>query len=171
MSTARADRLRARAAGTAAGLVTLHSVVVLVGWAAGWSLFLTPSPGFIPMAPTTALAFLALSLALLSRMLAPSHSALRTLGVVLSWTVATMALVNVVLPAMLDQSLGAATGQFGRVALGVMSPVTAGAPLPLALSIPAPRPRPPHAAALGAPAAPLCSPPALADVHAPPRLY
>src|SRR5258706_993872 len=85
MSTARADRLRTRAAVVAAGLVALHSVVVLVGWAAGWSLFLTPSPSFIPMAPTTALAFLALSLALLSRMLAPRHSTLRTSGVVLSW--------------------------------------------------------------------------------------
>src|SRR5205809_1147742 len=56
MSTARADRLRTRVAVVAAGLVTLHSVVVLAGWAAGWSLFLTPSPRFIPMAPTTALA-------------------------------------------------------------------------------------------------------------------
>src|SRR5260370_7981351 len=142
MSTARADRLRPRAAVTAAGLVTLESVVVLVGWAAGWWLVLTPSPGFIPLAPTTALAFLALSLALLSRMLAPSHSTLRTLGVVLSWTVATMALVNIVLPAMLDQSLGGAAGQFGRVALGVMSPVTAPPLLPLAPPIPPPPPHP-----------------------------
>src|SRR6266853_4718450 len=171
MSTARADRPRTRAAVTAAGLVTLHSVVVLVGWAAGWSIFLTPSPSFIPMAPTTALAFLALSLALLSRKLAPSHSTLRTLGAVLSWTVATMALVNIVLPAMLDQSLGGATGQFGRVALGVMSPVTAAALVPLALAIAATGPRPHYAGALATISAIIGATVALGYVYGTPLLY
>src|SRR5260370_2131021 len=171
MSTARADRLRPRAAVTAAGLVTLESVVVLVGWAAGWWLVLTPSPGFIPMAPTTALAFLAVSLVLLSRMLAPSHSTLRTLGVVLSWTVATMALVNVVLPAMLDQSLGGGTGQFGRVALGVMSPVTAAALVPLALAIAATGPRPHYAGALATISAIIGATVALGYGYGTPLLY
>src|SRR5438552_1255719 len=55
----------ARVALVATALVALNSIVVLIGWAAGSSLFLTPSPRFIPMAPTTALAFLALSLLLL----------------------------------------------------------------------------------------------------------
>src|SRR5260221_4687253 len=136
MSTARADRVRTRAAVAAAGLVTLHSVVVLAGWAAGWSLFLTPSPRFIPMAPTTALAFLALSLALLSRMLAPRYRAARGGGVALSWTVATMALVNIVLPAMLDQSLGGGTGQFCPFSVGLLSPGTAPGPRPLAAPTP-----------------------------------
>ena len=171
MSTARADRLRTRAAVVAAGLVTLHSVVVLAGWAAGWSLFLTPSPRFIPMAPTTALAFLALSLALLSRMLAPRYRAARGGGVVLSWTAATMALVNIVLPALLDQSLGGATGQFGRVALGVMSPVTAAAIIPLALAIAAPGPRSHYAGALATIAAIVGGTVALGYAYGTPLLY
>src|SRR5258705_2964816 len=171
MSTARADRVRTRAAVAAAGLVTLHSVVVLAGWAAGWSLFLTPSPRFIPMAPTTALAFLALSLALLSRMLAPRYRAARGCGVALSWTVATMALVNIVLPAMLDQSLGGGTGQFGRVALRVMSPVTAAALVPFALAIPATGARPHYARALATISAINCAIPALRYRFRTPRLH
>src|SRR6267142_2592720 len=91
MSTARADRLRLRAAVLAALVVAAHSGVVLIGWAAGWSLFLVPSPSFIPMAPTTALAFLALSLALIARLVAPAGSPLRNTGSVLSWVVATLA--------------------------------------------------------------------------------
>ena len=171
MSTARVDRLRTQAAVVAAGLVTLHSVVVLAGWAAGWSLLLTPSPRFIPMAPTTALAFLALSLALLSRMLAPRYRAARGGGVVLSWTVATMALVNIVLPAMLDQSLGGGAGQFGRVALGVMSPVTAAALVPLALAIAATRPRPHYAGALATISAIIGATVALGYGYGTPLLY
>ncbi len=171
MSTARVDRLRTQAAVVAAGLVTLHSVVVLAGWAAGWSLLLTPSPRFIPMAPTTALAFLALSLALLSRMLAPRYRAARGGGVVLSWTVATMALVNIVLPAMLDQSLGGGAGQFGRVALGVMSPVTAAALVPLALAIAATGPRPHYAGALATISAIIGATVALGYGYGTPLLY
>src|SRR5438105_4706206 len=141
MSTARADRLRTRVAALAAVIVAAHSTVVLIGWAAGWSLFLVPSPSFIPMAPTTALAFLALSLAFLPRLLAPPGAALRNAGTVVSWIVATLALVNIALPSVLDQLLGGATGQFGRVRLGVMSPVTAAAIIPLALAIAATGPR------------------------------
>jgi PAS domain S-box-containing protein len=135
MSTARAERLRTRAAVLAAVVVAAHSGVVLIGWAAGWSLFLLPSPSFIPMAPTTALAFLALSLALIARLVAPASSPLRNAGTVLSWIVATLALVNIALPSVLDQFLGGGAGQFGRVRLGVMSPVTAAAIVPLALAI------------------------------------
>src|SRR5438093_12329995 len=112
MTTARAERLRTRAAVLAAVVVAAHAGVVLIGWAAGWSLFLTPSPTFIPMAPTTALAFLALSLALALRLLAPTGSVLRSAGTVLSWIVATLALTNLALPAVLDQVLGGGTGQF-----------------------------------------------------------
>src|ERR1051325_5533793 len=132
MTTARAARIRTRVAVIAASLVTLNSIVVLIGWAAGWSIFLTPSPDFIPMAPTTALAFLALSAALGARMLAPRGSAVRNAGTALGWLVASMAIVNIVVPTLLDQALGGSTGQFGRVPLGVMSPVTAAALVPLA---------------------------------------
>src|SRR5919109_3906382 len=147
----RAVGSRARAAALiAAALVAIDSVVVLFGWAAGWSVFLTPSPRFIPMAPTTALACLALSLALAARLLAPSRTGLRNAGTVLAWIVATIAIVNLVVPEFLDQLLGGATGRFGAVALGVMSPVTAGALVPLALAIAATGggPRPHYAGAL-----------------------
>jgi len=171
MSTARADRLRIRAAVLAAVVVAAHSVVVLVGWGAGWPLFLTPSPRFIPMAPTTALAFLALSLALTARILAPAGSALRNVGTVLSLVVATLALVNIALPSVLDQVLGGATGQFDRVRLGVMSPVTAAALVPLALAIAATGPRPHYAGALATVAAIVGATVALGYAYGTPLLY
>jgi len=171
MSTARADRLRTRAAVLAAALVAVHSGVALTGWAAGWSLFLIPSPSFIPMAPTTALAFLALSLALIARLLAPAGSALRNTGTVLSWVVATLALVNIALPTVLDQILGGGTGQFGRVRLGVMSPVTAAALVPLALAIAATGPRPHYAGALATVASIVGATVALGYAYGTPLLY
>ena len=171
MSTVRADRPRTRAAVLAAALVAVHSVVVLAGWSAGWSLFLTPSSSFIPMAPTTALAFLALSLALAARILAPPGSALRSAGTVLSWAVATLALVNLALPSVLDQALGGASGQFGRVRLGVMSPVTAAALVPLALAIAATGSRAHYAGALATIAAIVGATVALGYAYGTPLLY
>ena len=171
MSTARADRLRTRAAVVAAALVGAHSVVVLVGWAAGWPLFLTPSPRFIPMAPTTALAFFALSLALAARLVAPTGSAFRNVGSVFAWIVASLALVNLALPSVLDQILGGATGQFGRVSLGVMSPVTAAALIPLALAIAATGPRPHYAGALATITAIVGATVALGYAYGTPLLY
>ena len=161
----------ARVALVATALVALNSIVVLIGWAAGWSVFLTPSPRFIPMAPTTALAFLALSLALTARRLAPRSSRLRTGGSVLAWIVATMALVNLGLPAVLDQILGGGTGQFGRVQLGVMSPVTAAALIPLALAIATIGPRAHYAGALATVAAIVGATVALGYAYGTPLLY
>jgi len=171
MSTARADRLRMRAAVLAALVVAAHSGVVLIGWAAGWSLFLVPSPSFIPMAPTTALAFLALSLALIARLVAPAGSPLRNTGSVLSWVVATVALVNIALPSVLDQILGGGTGQFGRVRLGVMSPVTAAAIIPLALAIAATGARSHYVGALATIAAIVGATVALGYAYGTPLLY
>ena len=171
MSTARAERLRTRAAVLAAVVVAAHSGVVLIGWAAGWSLFLVPSPSFIPMAPTTALAFLALSLALIARLVAPASSPLRNAGTVLSWIVATLALVNIALPSVLDQFLGGATGQFGRVRLGVMSPVTAAAIIPLALAIAATESRSHYVGALATIAAIVGATVALGYAFGTPLLY
>src|SRR5881392_3746410 len=76
MSTGPGYHVRDRAALLLAALVAVNSVIVLVGWSAGWSAFVHPSPSFIPMAPTTGLAFLALSLALTARIL-PSHWTVR----------------------------------------------------------------------------------------------
>src|SRR5436309_14030997 len=53
MSTAPGYHVRDRAALLLAALVAVNSVVVLVGWSAGWSAFVHPSPSLIPMAPTT----------------------------------------------------------------------------------------------------------------------
>ena len=161
----------ARVALVATALVALNSIVVLIGWAAGWSVFLTPSPRFIPMAPTTALAFLALSLALTARLLTPRSSRLRSAGSVLAWIVATMALVNLGLPAVLDQILGGGTGQFGRVQLGVMSPVTAAALIPLALAIATIGPRAHYAGALATVAAIVGATVALGYAYGTPLLY
>jgi PAS domain S-box-containing protein len=159
------------AALAAAAAVALNSVVTLAGWAAGWSIFLTPSPRFIPMAPTTALAFLGLSAALAARLLAPKGSALRNTATVLSWMVATLAIVNLVIPSLLDQLLGGGTGRFGQVQLGVMSPVTAAALLPLALAVAATGPRPQYAGALATISAIVGTTVALGYAYGTPLLY
>ena len=135
MSTEPGYQVRDRAVFLLAALVAVNSVVVLVSWSAGRSAFVQPSPSFIPMAPTTALAFLALSLALAARILPSHRTALRSVATVLACIVATMAVVNLAVPSMLDHALGGASGQFGPVQLGVMSPVTATALIPLALAI------------------------------------
>src|ERR1044071_5363214 len=161
----------ARVALVATAAVALNSIVVLVGGSAGWSVFLTPSPRFIPMAPTTALAFLALSAALAARQLAPRSAKLRTAGTGLAWVVGTMALVNLGLPAVLDQILGGGAGQFGRVQLGVMSPVTAAALMPLALAIATIGPRAHYAGALATVAAIVGATVALGYAYGTPLLY
>jgi len=159
------------AALTAAFLVALNSVVTLIGWAAGWSVFLTPSPRFIPMAPTTALAFLGLSIALAARLLAPRRSAGGSAGAVLSWIVASVAVANLIVPSFLDQLLGGGAAQFGPVQLGVMSPVTAAALVPLALAIAATGPRPHYAGALATIAAVVGATVALGYAYGTPLLY
>jgi len=171
MSTASADRLRTRAAVLAALVVAAHAGVVLIGWAAGWSVFLVPSPSFIPMAPTTALAFLALSLALVARLVTPANSPLRTAGTVLAWVVATLALINIAAPSLLDQLLGGDSGQFGRVRLGVMSPVTAAAIIPLALAVAATGSRSHYIGALATIAAIVGATVALGYAYGTPLLY
>ncbi len=110
----------------AAAVVLTHGGMVLVGWWLGWPLFVHPPESFIPMAPSTALTFAALAAALLA-------GGTWRRGV--PWAVAVVALANLFLPTQLDQLLGGGAGQFGRVRLGVMSPVTAAALLPLALAI------------------------------------
>ena len=171
MNTSATASFRHRAAALAAAAVAVHSVVVLIGWAAAWPLFVAPSPRFIPMAPSTALAFLALSLALLGRLVTPRSAALRYAAAVVPWLVATTALVNLVLPSYLDQILGGATGQFGRVRLGVMSPVTAAALVPLALAIAATGPRQHYAGALATLAAVVGATVALGYAYGTPLLY
>jgi len=74
--------VRDRAAVLAAAIVALHGIVVLIGWTAGWSPFVTPSARFIPMAPTTALAFLFISFALVARIIGTRGTVLRHAGTV-----------------------------------------------------------------------------------------
>jgi PAS domain S-box-containing protein len=114
-------------------VVAAHGVLVLVGWWAGWPLFVRPPQDFIPMAPSTALAFVMLGLALAGRR--AGAAGVRRAGSVAAWTVAVVSLVDLGFPAWLDHVLGGATGQFGPVQLGVMSPITAGAALVLAIGI------------------------------------
>ena len=116
-------------------IVAAHSVFVLFGWWAGWPLFTRPSPQFIPMAPSTALAFLVLTLALLARVILAERRGVLVAAGAVAWTVAGLALVNLAFPTRLDDVLGGASGTFGRVRLGVMSPVTAGALLLLSLAL------------------------------------
>ncbi len=117
------------------GIVATHSVFVLVGWWAGWPLFSRPSPTFIPMAPSTALAFLVLGLALLPGVTGTERGGVRIAAAIVAWMVAVVALLNLAFPGRLDEVLGGAAGIFGRVRLGVMSPVTAGALLLLSAAI------------------------------------
>jgi PAS domain S-box-containing protein len=125
----------ARTSGGLAALVVLHSVLVLLGWWRAWPLFVQPPQHFIPMAPTTALAFLALGLGLLARVCWRDHAAARRWSWLAGAVVALTAVLNLASPIELDRLLGGARGQFGPVPLGVMSPITAGAVLLLALTM------------------------------------
>jgi PAS domain S-box-containing protein len=126
VAPSRAAPLLTRAPGLAAGAVVAHGIVVLAGWWLRWPLFVHPPERFIPMAPSTALASVVLGSALLGR--GPWRA-------VVPWIVAAIALINLITPTQLDHLLGGAAGQFDRVPLGVMSPVTAGALLVLSLAI------------------------------------
>jgi len=165
------NRFRQGAALALAALVAANSVVVLIGWAVSWSVFVQPPAWFIPMAPSTAAALLLLSLALMVRAVTPSSAMLRNAGTVSAWIVAALALVNVIAPAVLDQLMGGATGQFGRVPLGVMSPVTAAALIPLALAIAATGPRRAYAGPLATVSAIVGGTVALGYAYGAPLLY
>jgi PAS domain S-box-containing protein len=117
-----------------AGVVAAHGAIVLVGWWAAWPVFVRPPQHFIPMAPSTALGFLLLGLALLTRVVWAERAGIRVASAVVSWTVAGVTFLNLAFPAWLDEILGGAAGDFGRVRLGVMSPVTAGALLLLSVA-------------------------------------
>jgi PAS domain S-box-containing protein len=132
--SARADRLRTRAAAVAAAVVAVHSLVVLIGWSASWSLFVQPSPDFKPMSPSTALAAMVLSLALIV-FTTSRNMTWRTTARLVCWMVAAGAMLNLLLPGPMDAVLGGAVGQFGRVQLGVMSPLTAAGLLLLAVAL------------------------------------
>ncbi len=121
--------------GPLAGIVAAHSVVVLLAWRSGWQVFTRASPRFIPMAPSTAAAFLVLGLALLTRGVWTARPRVRLAAATVAWVIAGVAVLNLAFPARLDQLLGGAAGSFGPVPLGVMSPLTAGALLLLALAI------------------------------------
>ena len=110
-----------------AAVVITHGLLVLIGWWFEWPLFVRPPAHFIPMAPSTAAAFVLLGLAFVAR---PSR-----LAALLPWIVGGVALANFLFPTQLDLLLGGASGQFGRVRLGVMSPITAGALLLLSLAL------------------------------------
>jgi PAS domain S-box-containing protein len=86
------------------------------------------------MAPSTALAFLLLGLALLTRRVWAARG-LRVAAAAGAWAVAGLAIVNLAFPARLDVMLGGGAGSFGPVRLGVMSPLSAGGLLLLAMAI------------------------------------
>jgi len=127
--------IRQRGATWAAAAVSAHGAFVLVGWWAGWRTFTSPPPTFIPMAPSTALAFLILGVTLLVSMIRRDGAETRGAVTLVGWALALAMVLNLVIPERLDAFLGGATGQFGSVALGVMSPVTAGALLALAIAV------------------------------------
>src|SRR5260370_36268107 len=124
-----------RVPGRLAGIVAAHSVVVLVGWSSSWQVFTRPSPRFIPMAPSTALAFLVLGLALLALRVWAARAGVRVAVAAGAWAVAGLAVLNLAFPARVDEMLGGGAGSFGPVQLGVMSPLTAGGRLLLVQGI------------------------------------
>ena len=120
------NQSRLQAAILAAGaVVTAHGIFVLAGWSAGWSMFVRPQDSFIPMAPSTALAFVALGQAILALALVSAPSEVKKAASAVSLAIAIFALVNLFSPSRVDELLGGNAGQFGRVRLGVISPVTA----------------------------------------------
>ena len=70
------------------------------------------------MAPSTALAFVMLGLALVGRR--AGAAGVRRAGSVAAWTVAVVSLVDLGFPAWLDHVLGGATGQFAAVPMNLI---------------------------------------------------
>src|SRR3954468_7448749 len=96
----------------AAGLVTaLHGLFVLIGWAVGWPLFLNPPDHFIPMAPATGLAFVALGSAVIVLGLEVAPASAKAIAEGIAWTMSAYAALNLILPARVDAILGGNTGQ------------------------------------------------------------
>src|SRR5438309_949512 len=122
-----------------AGVVATHGAIVLLGWWQQWSLFTQPPAGFIPMAPTTAAAFLLLAAGLIILTLAHSPARRYTAGGLagLSLLIGAFALAARLVGLSLDPdaAVRVTTATLGGVPLGVMSPVTAGGVLLLALAI------------------------------------
>ena len=164
------ESFRSKAAVVTAAAVGIHGIIVLIGWWAAWPLFVQPSPRFIPMAPSTAVVFLLLSIALLAGA-APLSRGARAAAHILPWLVAATALVNLAWPTQLDRVLGGDAGAFGRVPLGVMSPVTAGAAAVLAIAIGAIAVRRRYAGALATLAAVIGATVALGYAYGTPLLY
>src|SRR5260370_24334745 len=113
-----------RVPGLLAGIVAAHSVVVLVGWSSGWQVYTRPSPRFIPMAPSTALAFLVLGLALLARRVWAARAGVRVAVAAGAWAVAGLTVLNLAVPARVDEMLGGGAGAFRPRRPGLRSPRT-----------------------------------------------
>src|SRR3954470_14999307 len=90
----------------AAGSITaLHGLFVLVGWVASWPLFLNPPNNFIPMAPATGLAFVALGSAVVVLGLETAPLAAKLLAEGIAGVASAYAVLNLVLPSRVDAIL------------------------------------------------------------------
>ena len=122
-----------------AGVIATHAAVVLLGWWQQWRLFTQPPAGFIPMAPTTAVAFLLLATALViqSSVDLPRWRWVARGAAGLALLLAAFALTARLADWTLDPdaAVRVTTATLGGVPLGVMSPVTAAGVLLLALAL------------------------------------
>ena len=117
--------LFSRISKTCTVLVVALAVLTLLGWISGLSLLASVRAGFIPMAPSTALCFLGISISLLLSNQAP-HGVSRWPAIVVL-LVAAAKLVDVIsgLHFGLDEWLVRNPAAFGGVSTGRMSPITA----------------------------------------------
>jgi PAS domain S-box-containing protein len=160
-------------------VVAAHGLLTLAGWALGWRLLTAPPPAFIPMAPTTALAFLLLGGGVLgvgSARLGARRGALIAASLVLVLAVLSFLARTGAMSWAPDQLFPRVRGSFGAVPLGVMSPVTAACLVVAAAGVGALALRPharaaPTAGALGLAAAVAGAVVALGYLYGTPLLY
>jgi PAS domain S-box-containing protein len=130
MRTSVTSILSRRHVGAASGIaVALLGIVVLLSWAAGRWHLLTFGSGFVPTAPSTALLFVLLGGALMTRALRPDDDRADRLGFGLALAVLLLALgvgatptVGPIVP--LEDWLGPPAQRMGGLRVGRMSPLT-----------------------------------------------
>jgi PAS domain S-box-containing protein len=104
--------------------------IAIMGWAADLRILARVSPQFIPMAPSTAVVFVLLSIAVLAKSLWPTHRTAHWFG----WSVSTVvSVVGLLILAQhvggfdvgMEELLSRTSETFGLVQIARMSPITA----------------------------------------------
>jgi len=114
------------------GLTISMGAIAIAGWLSGLRLLASISCKYIPMAPNSAVAFIAMGIAAIALHSLTLHRMFRWISALLSLCVVTLGILTLlhyfhVIVFDINQALVKCTGEpFGNVPVGYMSPLTAG---------------------------------------------